>query len=222
MIAQELACLAPSRICSLNLVSTAAVLENTTTWTEHMASRARVLLPKTPDQSVRSTAESCFAHAWLRAPDDAEVPDAATTPRCRFPASGSWGGGGGGGGYRKFRNNYSRFAAQDIAKQRDPAGGFTTLGFLLQALAVVSHRKSPEQLRTLVADPVGRDRILVLHGAEDGMIQPPHGRHLIEILQPARALVVDGVGHAPFVERTAWFNDLLEESCASGEKLSGR
>ena len=175
-----------------------------------------MLLPKTPDQSVRSTAESCFAHAWLRAPDDAEVPNPATTPRCRFPASGS------GSGYLKFGSNYARFAAQDITKQRDPAGGFTTLGFLLQALAVVSHHKSPEQLRALVADRVGRDRILVLHGAEDGMIQPPHGRRLIELLQPARGLVVDGVGHGPFVERTRWFNALLEESCASGERLSGR
>ena len=221
MIAQELACLAPTRLCSLNLVSTAAVLENTTTWAEHLTSRVRVLLPKSEDQSVRSTAESCFAHAWLRAADDAEVPRPDTTPRCRFPPSAT-GDEDGEGGYRRFKSNYARFAAQDVAKRRDPGHGFTTLGFLLQAAAVATHRKTEAQLRAALVDVLGRERILVLHGVEDKMIHVPHGRRLIEILRPARALVVEGVGHAPFLERTAWFNALLEEACASAEKLSGR
>lgn len=210
MIAQELACLAPSRVASLSLLGTAAVIENNTTFSENLANRLRMLAPKSVDRSVRYTAEACFARAWLPRPDDAELPDEHRTPRCRFPP----------GGYRRFESNYARFAAQDITKQRDRVG-FTKLGFLLQAVAAGWHHKSPAQLREM-ADAVGRDRILVLHGTEDGMIPVPHGRKLIKYIQPGKGLIEEGVGHAPFVERTRWFNELIEEMCATGERLSRR
>ncbi|KAI1252310.1 hypothetical protein MGN70_006884 [Eutypa lata] len=213
VIAQELACLAPQRVASLALCGTAAQVENTTTFAENLGNRVRMFIPKSADKSVRYTAEACFAPGWLTRPDDAELPDPETTPRV-LPSLGE------GGRYLMFENNYARFAAQDITKQRDPHG-FTRLGFLLQAIAAGWHRKTAAQLSAM-ADAVGRERILVVHGVEDGMISTPHGRKLIEYLRPGRGLIEDGLGHAPFVERSRWFNGVLEELCADGERLSGR
>lgn len=227
MIAQELACLAPSRIASLLLCSTAAALErdaDTTPWPAHLLSRARALAPKTADQAVRYTAECCFAPRWLPRPDDeVELPDpgSAATPRVQPSLAAD-------GRYRRFASNYARFAAQDVWKQRDPGGGFTRLGTLLQMVAVGWHRKTAAQLAAM-ADQVGRERILVLHGAEDGIIGVRHGRKLIAHLglDSKRGVIVeskdgDGLGHAPFIERSRWFNTLLEELCVDGERLSGR
>ncbi|KAI1465344.1 alpha/beta-hydrolase [Daldinia caldariorum] len=209
MIAQELAYLAPERVASLSLVCTAARIENTTTFTENMMNRITMLLPKSLDRSVQYAASAIFPASYLFAPDNATVPD-ESVPRCEIPA----------GGYLKFNSNYERFAAQEIAKQRDQ-GGFTKKGFLLQLIAAGWHHKSPEQLKE-IADKVGRERILVMHGTDDHMISTPHGRKLIEYLQPGEGLIVDGLGHAPLNERTEWFNDWLEVRCALGEKLSGR
>jgi len=107
-----------------------------------------------------------------------------------------------------------------VHKSRD-AVGYTKKGFLLQLVAAGFHWKSPQQLKEL-ADRVGRDRILVVHGAEDDMITVPHGRKLIECLEPAESHIVEGMGHAPVVERTEWLHGVLEERFAVGEKLSGR
>ncbi|KAI1404391.1 alpha/beta-hydrolase [Hypoxylon fuscum] len=209
MIAQEFAYLVPERISSLNLISTAAYIENTTSFSENMINRITMLLPKSPDRSIQYAAGAIFTPGWLVEPDSAVVPD-ESVPRCKIPA----------GGYGKFATNYERFAAQEVTKQRDEHG-FTKKGFLLQLVAAGWHRKSPAQLKEL-GDKVGRDRILVLHGTDDGMISTPHGRKLIEYLQPGQASIVEGLGHAPIIERTQWFNELLEERCSLGEKLSGR
>ncbi|XXH02961.1 hypothetical protein Hte_009351 [Hypoxylon texense] len=209
MIAQELAYAAPERVSSLSLISTAAKIENTTTFTENMVNRITMLLPKSPDRSIQYAAGAIFPPAYLTEPDSAVVPD-ETIPRCRIPA----------GGYRKFRNNYERFAAQEITKQQDKEA-FTKKGFLLQLVAAGWHHKSPTQLKEL-GDKIGRERILVLHGTADKMISTPHGRKLIEYLHPGQGLIVEGLGHAPINERTEWFNDLLESRCSLGEKLSGR
>lgn len=213
MIAQELAYAAPHRIASLNLICTAATIENTTSFTENMINRITLLLPKSLDRTVSYTATKIFPESWLAAPDDAILPD-ETVPYCRKPL------GGRGWPYGRFGSNYARFAAQEIAKQRD-RHGFAKHGFLLQMVAAGWHHKSAAQLREL-GDKVGRDRILVLHGTEDNIISVPHGRKLIEYLRPGKGLVVDGMGHAPIAERTQWFNDLLAEMCATGEQLSGR
>lgn len=110
MIAQELACLAPSRIASLALCATAAQIENTTTFAENLGNRVRMFIPKSADTTVRYTAEACFAPGWLPKPDDAELPDPETTPGV-LPSLGE------GGKYLKFSSNYARYAAQDITKQ---------------------------------------------------------------------------------------------------------
>ncbi|KAI2604342.1 alpha/beta-hydrolase [Hypoxylon fragiforme] len=207
MIAQELAYLVPHRISSLSLISTAAHIENTTSFSENMANRITMLLPKSLDRSIQYAADSIFPPGYLAQPDDAIVPD-ESIPRCNVPT----------GGYRKFKTNYERFAAQELTKQRD--SGFTKTGFLLQLIAAGWHHKSPEQLKRL-GDEVGRERILVVHGTEDRMISIPHGRKLIEYLQPDQKLIVQGLGHAPLLERTQWFNELIEARCSIGEKLNG-
>jgi pimeloyl-ACP methyl ester carboxylesterase len=105
-------------------------------------------------------------------------------------------------------------------KRLDPAR-FGIKGFLLQLIAAGWHHKSPAQLADM-ADKIGRERILVLHGTEDNMISTPHGRKLIEYIQPGVGLIVEGMGHAPLVERCEWFNNLIEERCQLGERLDGR
>lgn len=211
MIAQELAVLVPDRIATLNLLCTAAAIENTTSFTENMMSRVTMLLPKSLDRTIEYAAGNIFAASFPDQPDVAKLPT-ASTPKINPPP--------GGGDYLKFKTNYERFAAQEIRKQMDTEG-FTKKGFLLQLIAAGWHHKSPEQLKD-IGDKVGRDRILVLHGTEDGMISLPHGRKLIEYLQPGAGHIIEGLGHAPIMEREEWLAELLEERMALGEKLSGR
>jgi pimeloyl-ACP methyl ester carboxylesterase len=214
MIAQELAALIPTAVSSLSLVCTAAAIENTTTFAENMAQRASLLLPKTVDRSVGDAARQIFSHAWLTQPDNAQLPSPGTTPGCK-PSSEA------GGAYLKFDNNAQRFVAQEMHKRLDPARRFGLKGFLLQLIAAGWHHKSAAQLAEM-ADAVGRERILVMHGTEDGMISVPHGRKLIEYIQPGKGLILEGMGHAPLVERCEWFNDVVEEQCLLGEGLEGR
>ncbi|KAK0725219.1 Alpha/Beta hydrolase protein [Lasiosphaeris hirsuta] len=213
MIAQELACLIPGHISTLSLCCTAATIENTTTFAENMANRASMLVPKSVDRSIGDTARQIFSPAWLSRPDDVHLPTPGTTPRCH-PA------GGPSPDYQRFTTNAQRFVAQELHKRRDPAS-FGLKGFLLQLIAAGWHYKSAAQLAAM-ADRLGRERILVMHGLEDGMISTPHGRKLIEYIQPGVGLIIEGMGHAPLVERWEWFNRTIEERCALGEKLDGR
>ncbi|KAF2998679.1 glycylpeptide N-tetradecanoyltransferase [Neopestalotiopsis sp. 37M] len=211
MIAQELGVLIPDRIASLNLLCTAAVIENTTTFSENMMQRITMLLPKSLDRTIEFAAGNIFNKTFLDLPDAAEPPTSAT-PKCKMPPNG--------GEYLMFETNFDRFAAQEITKQMDTEG-FTKKGFVCQLIACGWHHKSPEQLKDM-ADKVGRERILVLHGTEDNMISIPHGRKLVEYIQPGAPVIVEGMGHAPVMERTPWLHELLAERMAVGEKLSGR
>ncbi|KAL2268426.1 hypothetical protein VTJ83DRAFT_3272 [Remersonia thermophila] len=213
MIAQELACLVPAAIASLGLICTAAAVENTTTFSEHMAQRLSLLLPKTPERSIADAARRMFSRAWLASPtDDIELPDPETTPKVLPPK-------GGGAKYLKFSSNAERFVAQEMNKRLDPDSGFTVKGFLLQLIAAGWHRKTAEQLARM-ADEVGRERILVMHGTEDGMISVPHGRKLIEMIRPGKGLIIEGMGHVPAVELRD-FHRVLEDLFATGERLNG-
>lgn len=229
MIAQEVAMLIPSALSSLTLVSTAAALENTTTFAENAASRISMLMPKGVEASVRSTALRVFARPWLVGPDDVELPDPAAgipgvgPPRVPPPPP------AGKKGdqqqqqpqtYGRFGSRYQRWAAEEMHKRRDPRL-YSNKGVMLQMVAAGWHRKSPEQLAWL-ADRVGRERIAVVHGSADEMMTPPHGRKLIEYLRPAVGEMLEGVGHGPVAERCEWFNGMLAERMAVGEKLDGR
>ncbi|KAK3385382.1 Alpha/Beta hydrolase protein [Podospora didyma] len=230
MIAQELACLHPEAISTLSLCCTAAEIENTTTFAENMALRASMLIPKSVDRSIADAARMLFNRAWLTQPDNVHLPTPGVTPNCHPPADLPFTPPIPSSSpplksetaaeeetYLTFRNNAMRFVAQEMHKRLD-ASRFGIKGFILQLVAAGWHRKTAAQLSAL-ADAVGRDRILVMHGTDDGMISPPHGRKLIAALEPAKALVVDGMGHAPIVERWAWFNKTMEAQFAVGEKL---
>lgn len=231
MIAQELACLMPAHVCSLSLCCTAAAIENTSTFAENMALRASMLVPKSVEKSVHTMGLQLFPAAWLVAPDDVTLPDPATMPRVRPPRPGSGdgdgrGGGGGGGGrgpageYLLFNTNGERFVAQEMHKRLDPRAS-SLKGFLLQLVAAGWHRKTPAQLKEM-ADRIGRDRILVMHGTLDGMIDVKLGRKLVEYVGPGSVHLEDGMGHAPIVERSEWFNHLIERQVEQGERLDGR
>lgn len=224
MIAQELACLVPRHVSTLHLLCTAAAVENTTTFWENMAQRAQMLVPKSLEASVRGGAESMFPLAYLPAPDDIHLPDAAAgaTPGVHPPGGP---GAPGRGEYLHFGNNYERFVAGEMHKRVD-AKRFTTKGFLLQLIAAGWHHKTREQLSEM-ADKVGRERILVLHGTADRMISVPHGRKLIDFLGGTEGtgltgLIIPDMGHVPPLERTEWFHGLIEERIRKGEELDGR
>ncbi|KAH9224232.1 Alpha/Beta hydrolase protein [Leptodontidium sp. 2 PMI_412] len=197
MIAQELAYIVPTRIACLNLISTAAAIENTTTFLENMSTRVRMFIPKTLDQSVTDAAKMLFSDAWLDAPDDTVVPT-SSTPGAVLPPSGKYG---------TFSTNYERFAAQELTKRTD-VEGFTRKGFIMQAIAAGWHHKSAEQLRE-IGDRVGRERIMVLHGTRDNMITVPHGRKLIEMLQPGTGVIREGRGHVFMLEEWEWHDQMV-------------
>lgn len=210
MISQELACAAPSRVASLSLLSTAAEVSGKDKgFVENLLNRAALLIPRGVEISVRNGARRIFPHHWLAAPDDAHLP-AKGTPGVEMPP------GGGGGEYRRFGTNYERFVAQEMQKRSHK--GFTTPGFLLQLIACGWHHKSREQLAKM-ADEVGRDRITVLHGTADEMISVAHGRDLVDAIQPKHAIILEDLGHAVPMERTAWFNSMLEQRIREAEEL---
>jgi pimeloyl-ACP methyl ester carboxylesterase len=207
MIAQELALLIPTRIASLHLMSTAARIENTTTFVENLRTRINMFVPKSLDRSITDAARSLFSDAWLAAPDDTAVP-APGTPGVIFPPAGS---------YRKFDWNYERFASTELDKRTSPEK-FGKKGFMLQAIAAGWHHVSDERLREL-GDKVGRERIMVLHGTKDNMITVPHGRKIIEVLKPGTSVVREGAGHVFMLEEWRWHNEMVEGMIEKVRKL---
>ncbi|KAF2260894.1 alpha/beta hydrolase-like protein [Lojkania enalia] len=149
MIAQELAMLIPDRICSLNLISTAAGLFNTHGFLENLRNRANLFIPKPLDKQIANVKANLCTEPWLSAPDELEY---VVEP---FPTNGD------------------RFAANEIWKRTHPEF-FNKKGFILQAVAAGWHYKSPKDL-ALIADRVGKRRIMVVHGVKDKMITFPHG-----------------------------------------------
>lgn len=111
-----------------------------------------------------------------------------------------------------FPTNGDRFAAQELTKRQD-LEGFTRKGFLLQALAVGYHKKSPAQLREM-ADNVGRERIQVLHGTIDNLITFPHAKVLLDALGGEEAgvtkVVFEGRGHYIPMEERQSFKVVIE------------
>lgn len=214
MIAQEVAYAIPTRLRSLTLVGTTAQFESgpAKSWKDALMQRVSFVVPKSEDESIADTGRKLFAAEWLAAPDNAaSLPSPKTTPRCG-PAPGTPDG-----EYRAFDTNFQRFQAQELYKRRQP-GWFTRQGFFLQLIAAGWHRKTPQQLREM-ADKVGRERILIMHGTADNMITVPNGEKLIQYVEPGVGLIVEGMGHVPGMDRTEWFNGLLEERFIAWNKL---
>lgn len=121
------------------------------------------------------------------------------------------------GAYRRFGSNFQRYQAEEMKKYYPP-NVFSRQGLLCQLAAVVGHRKSASQLRDM-ADAVGRERILIVHGTQDRMIGANNGEKLIRMIKPGVGLIIDGMGHAPIMERAAWFNELMETRLAAWSQL---
>ncbi|RQM08848.1 hypothetical protein DH86_00002976 [Scytalidium sp. 3C] len=200
--------LIPDRICSLGLISTAAAIENTTTYIENLRNRINMFIPKSLDRSLVDASKSMFPDRWLDSPDDAVLPN-TNTPKVIMPPSGE---------YPRFKTNYERWAAQELQKRLDNQA-FQKKGFMLQAIAAGWHHKSAAQIKEL-GDKVGRDRIAVFHGTGDNMITVYHGKKLIEMLNPGASVIRDGSGHVIPLEDTEWFNNWMEEQVQKAEKMS--
>lgn len=145
-------------------------------------------IPKSPDVQLVQAKARLFSSRWLAEPD----------PDGRFPTNGD------------------NFAAQELTKRQD-INGFTRKGFLLQAIAVGWHHKSPEQLKVL-ADAVGRERIQVVHGSEDKLITVMHGQMLAKYLgnekQNITCTEVEGCGHVILFEERKELGRIITEFVA--------
>jgi pimeloyl-ACP methyl ester carboxylesterase len=224
--------LAPVRIASLSLVSTAARLENTvvrkTTVDEATVSkrsagvRPKPARPYQPAVSIvqrrHSLVEAQVANresipksldvqiqdvkARLLNPEFIDQPDECGN----FPTNGD------------------RFAAQEINKRLDK-DKFTRTGFICQLIAAGWHHKSAAQLNQL-CDAVGRQRIMIMYGTIDKMITPHHSKVLIRELggeeSGVNVHVFEGKGHALAMEVRKEHNRLVAEFVDKAEALRGK
>jgi pimeloyl-ACP methyl ester carboxylesterase len=213
MIAQELALRIPDHLSSLTLVSTTAhmVSANPKSMWGVLYERAGMVIPKPLDRAIRDTSREVFPEAWLAMEDDADLPSPVRTHRCG-PAPGTPDG-----EYPRFHSNFQRWQAAEVTKRTDKSM-WAAKGFLMQLIAAGWHYKSPAQLKEM-ADKVGRERITILHGDGDKMIDTHMGKKLIEAVRPGTSLLVPDIGHAPIVSASKWFNGLLEERIAACEAL---
>jgi hypothetical protein len=202
--------LIPNRISSLLLISTAARIENTTTFLENLRTRINMFIPKPLDRSIPDASRSLFPDPWLDSPDDCTLPT-ASTPSIILPAPPA-------GTYLPFLTNYHRFAAQELSKRLNTVE-FTLKGFILQAVAAGYHYKSAAQLKEL-GDRVGRERIVVMHGTRDNMISFRHGEVLMRELdgEGITKYIKEGSGHVLPLELAVWLNGVVE---AMVEKCEG-
>jgi glycylpeptide N-tetradecanoyltransferase len=176
-----------------------------------------MFVPKSLDRAVADAARSLFPDTWLDSPDDCVLPHPSSTPGYLPPSpSPSSSAAPIPKTYLPFPTNYHRFAAQELSKRLDTAA-FTKKGFMLHAIAAGWHHKSASQLKE-IAEKVGRERILVMHGTEDRMITVGHGRVLVEELGLGKGEgtgegtvhVVEWAGHVLMLERAGWYNGVVE------------
>ncbi|KAK8221584.1 Alpha/Beta hydrolase protein [Phyllosticta capitalensis] len=212
MIAQELAYMVPDRVCSLSLVSTASQIFRTKGILENFMNRFNMLMPRSLDGQIAYVKRNLYTDAWLAAPD-------LTEPVVQ-----------------SFPTNGDRFAAGEIKKRTDPAH-FNVVGFTAQMVACGWHHKSAAQLWEL-AERVGHDRILVLHGTEDRMIPFEHFGVLVDGLEGVpedksksddkeahrkkrvEARVLEGQGHVLPIEMRKEFNAWIEANIEKGIELN--
>ena len=187
----------PTKVCSLNLISTAPRIIRTLPYLENIRNRINLMVPKAIDDQIAKVKADCYTADWLAAPDET---DFVVEP---FPTNGD------------------RFAAGELTKRLTP-GTFTRTGFLCQLYAAGFHSKSSAQLQKL-GDHVGRERILVLHGREDHMIDFMHGEVLLRELGGEEGGVTksfhERLGHvAPFQIRRE-FKRIIAERVEKTEEL---
>lgn len=207
MIAQELVCAAPWPVQSLSLLNTKAKIRGEAIAPRKILQWLALLRPTTEEKQIAAAIKQSLAADWLTSSDPEVLPSPTSTPRCGPPNGDDL-------LYRHFDTNYQRFQAEELAKTRRH-GPPSASGFLCQILAALGHRKSRAQLGAM-ADTVGRDRILIMHGTADEAINVLNGRALIDAIQPIDALIVEGMGHMSIFGRAQWVNRLLERKVMAG------
>ncbi|KAJ9607581.1 hypothetical protein H2200_007659 [Cladophialophora chaetospira] len=195
MIAQELSLLIPNHIASLNLISTAPRLVRTLPFIENLRNRINMFIPREIDVQLEEVGYRLFSEEWLALPDT-EYADAS----------------------KNFPTNRDRFAAGELQKRSDKAG-FTKKGFTLQAITAGWHFKSAAQIKE-IGDVVGRERICVVHGTGDRMIDFHHfGLLKKELGEGVEYKVWEGKGHVLVWEVEDEFNACLEQRFEKCEEM---
>ncbi|KAK4892219.1 hypothetical protein LTR27_009228 [Elasticomyces elasticus] len=194
MIAQELVHLITA---SLNFISTAPRIVRTLPYLENIRNRINLMVPKALDEQISKVKADCYSAEWLKKPDETESV------------------------VKPFPTNGDRFAAGELTKRMSP-GAFTRQGFLCQLYAAGFHHKSAAQLKQL-ADRIGRERILVLHGTADHMIDFIHGQMLLKELggeeQGITKSFHDGLGHVAPFEIRKQFKTIIADRIEKTEKM---
>jgi len=167
---------------------------------ENIRNRVNLMWPKPLDAQISKVKADCYSAEWLKKADETEHV------------------------VKSFPTNGDRFAAGELTKRLAP-NAFTRHGFLCQLYAAGFHHKSAEQLKEL-ADAVGRDRILVLHGTGDHMIDFVHGKMLLAELGGEESGVTksfhEGIGHvAPFEIRHE-FRQIIADRIEKTEALAAK
>ncbi|KAL9535441.1 putative non-heme bromoperoxidase [Sphaerulina musiva] len=197
MISQELAALIPERICSLNLISTAPRVVRTIPFLDNIKNRINLVIPKSLDNQLAKVKGDCYSVEWLARPDETEYV------------------------VQPFPTNGDRFAAGELSKRMDP-GAFSGTGFICQLYAAGFHHKSPKQLQK-IADDIGRERILVLHGKQDKMLGFVHAEMLIKDLggdgSGITTSIHETLGHVAPFELRKEFKKLIADRIEKTEAL---
>ena len=179
----------PERIASLSLVSTAARLVNTVGFVENIRNRINLFIPRSLDDQLAHVKRNLYTAEYLSQPDNTEYT------------------------VEPFPTNGDRFGASEVLKRLQPQY-FNRKGFMSQAVAAGWHHKSEAQLKEL-ADKVGRQRIMVVHGRHDRMLTFPHGEVLLKDLGGEEGGVTkvffDDQGHVIPIEQRKTFNALVEK-----------
>ncbi|EDU39578.1 MhpC hydrolase or acyltransferase alpha beta hydrolase superfamily [Pyrenophora tritici-repentis] len=185
---------------------------------ENLINRANLFIPKSLDAQIEGVKKNLYTQEWLDAPDTLEPVVEA------FPTNGD------------------RFAANELWKRQHPEY-FTKAGFMLQAVAAGWHHKSPEQLQE-IANKVGKNRIMVVHGTKDRMLTFPLGVVLWRGLEKGEGVTgkenwlgieeeediweqgeiekhfIKGQGHVLPVEMRQEFNGWVKALIERGERLN--
>lgn len=155
------------------------------------------MLPKALDAQISKVKADCYSAEWLKRPDETEY---VVEP---FPTNGD------------------RFAAGELKKRLSP-DVFTRHGFLCQLYAAGFHHKSAAQLRQL-ADGLGRERIMVLHGTGDHMIDFVHAKMLLSELGGEEGGITksfhEGMGHVAPLEIRHEFKNIIADRIEKTEAL---
>lgn len=189
--------LIPERICSLNLISTAPRIVRTLPFLENVRNRINLLWPKSLDGQIARVKEDCLTAEWLAKPDEVEEV------------------------VQRFPTNGDRFTATEVRKRTNP-GWYTRHGFLCQLYSAGFHHKSASQIKQL-GDAIERQRILVLHGQSDAMIDFIHAEILLKELGGEESGVKKSfhphVGHIAPYEMRGEFKKIIADRIQKTEAM---